>query len=42
MNNFSVIMQTMSEKKATYAKTYLDRATKVQRRIDSRNIVAPS
>ena len=42
MKNFVVIIQAMNEKKATYAKTYLDRATKVQRRIDSRNIVAPS
>ena len=41
MNNFSIIIQIMNEKKATYSKTYLDKAAEVQRRINSRNIVAP-
>ena len=41
MNNFAIIMQTMNEKKATYAKTYPDRATEVKRRINNRNIVSP-
>lgn len=42
MNNFTVIMQTMNEKKATYVGTYPDRAAEVQRRINNKNIVAPS
>ena len=41
MNNFAAIMQTMNEKKATYVKAYPDKAVEVQRRINSRNIVAP-
>ena len=40
MNNFIAIMQTMNEKKATYVKAYLDRETEVERRINSRMIVA--
>ena len=41
MNNFSAIMQTMNEKKATYVKTYPDRVADVQRRINNKNIGAP-
>ena len=40
MNNFSLIIQKMNLKRATYAKTYLDRVVEVQRRINNRNIVA--
>ena len=40
MNNFSTIMQTMNEKKVTYVKSYLDRATKVERRISNKMIVS--
>ena len=40
MNNFVVRIQTMNEKKAIYAKTYLDRVVEVERRINSKNIVA--
>ena len=42
MNNFATIMQTMTEKKDTYVKAFPDRAAEVQRRINSRNVVAPS
>ena len=42
MNNFVVMIEAMKEKKNAYVKTYLDKATEVQRRINSRNIVAPS
>ena len=42
MNNFSIIMQTMNEKKDTYAKAYPNRVVEVQRRINNRNVVAPS
>lgn len=41
MNNFSAFMQTMNEKKAMYAQTYLDGDADVKRRINSRNVVAP-
>ena len=42
MNNFVVIIQTMNEKKAVYVETHLDRAVEVQKRINSKNVVAPS
>ena len=42
MNNFDVIIQTMNEKKAMYVETHLNKATEVQRRISSKNVVAPS
>ena len=41
MNNFAMIIQAMNEKKDAYVKVYPDRAAEVQRRINSRNIVAP-
>ena len=40
MNNFTVIIQTMNEKKAMYVKTYPDKVAEVQRRINSRIVVA--
>lgn len=42
MNNFIVIIQTMNEKKATYVHTYMDKDIEVQKRINRRNMVAPS
>ena len=40
MNNFSVIIQAMKEKKEAYVEAYPDEAAEVQRRISSRNVVA--
>ena len=41
MNNFTMIIQTMNEKKAIYVETYPNKPTELQRRINSRNVVAP-
>ena len=41
MNNFVVIIQTMNEKKVVYVETHSDRAVEVQKRINSKNVVAP-
>ena len=41
MNNFVVIIQVMNEKKDVYVKAYPDKATKVKRRINNKNVVAP-
>ena len=41
MNNFAEILQAMNEKKAAFVATYPDRAAEVQRRMNSKNIVAP-
>ena len=40
MNNFSEIIHAMNEKKDAYAKAHLDKATKIQRRINNRNMVS--